>query len=155
MGKSLRPKEIPMRRFRLVFALAVLLPVLASTTQADDWPQFRGPGGTGIVAGNLPTEWSADKNVTWKANVDGVAWSCPIIIGDKVILTTAYSKGQPKPKAGFGGFGPGPVGPKGGPGGFGKGTAPKETYQFKIVCLDRKTGKPVWEQTAKEARPTI
>jgi outer membrane protein assembly factor BamB len=156
MGKSLRSEEIAMRRFRPLLALAVLLPVFASTTQADDWPQFRGPGGNGIVAGNLPTEWSAEKNVTWKANVEGVAWSCPIIIGDKVILTTAYSKGQPKPKAGFGGFGPGPGGKgPGGPGGFGKGAAPKEMYQFKIVCLDRKTGKPVWEQVAKEARPTI
>ena len=76
------------------------------------------------------------------------------MVGDKVILTTAFSEGQPKPKSG-GGFGGGKGGPGGG-GGFGKGGgAPKETYQFKIVCLDRATGKTAWEKVAKEARPTI
>ncbi len=136
-----------MRRSALFLALA--LPLMASTTRADDWPQFRGPGGTGVVTDpRVPTEWGADKNVVWKVNLKGVAWSCPIIIGDKVILTSAYADGQPKPKAG-GGFGGG----KGG--GFGKGAPPKETYQFKIVCLERTSGKTLWEKAAKEARPTI
>jgi len=149
-----------MHRVRLFLPLAVLLPLFATTSLAEDWREFRGPGASGVVESSLPTEWSTDKNVAWKVHVDGVAWSCPIIVGDKLILTTAYSKGQPKPKAGGGfgggGFGKGgPGGGKGGPGGFGKGTVPKEMYQFKIVCLDRKTGEPVWEKVAKEARPTI
>jgi outer membrane protein assembly factor BamB len=140
-----------MRLFRPLLALTVLVPLLAATGRAEDWPQFRGPEGTGIVTNSkTPGEWSATKNVAWKVDVAGVAWSCPIVVGDKVILTTAYSKGQPKPKSG-GGFG----GPKGG-GGFGKGGgAPKEMYQFKVVCLDRNSGKTLWEKTAKEARPTI
>ncbi|MBM3980291.1 MAG: hypothetical protein FJ304_08395 [Planctomycetes bacterium] len=142
-----------MRRSALFLALAVLF--TASATRADDWPQFRGPGGTGVVTDpKVPTEWGADKNVAWKVNLKGVAWSCPIIIGDKVILTSAYAEGQSKPKAG-GGFGGGGGFPKGGGGGFGKGGAPKETYQFKIVCLERASGKTLWEKTAKEARPTI
>lgn len=155
-----------MRRLLPLLALIVLLPAFAATSQAEDWPQFRGPNGTGVVTdAKPPSEWGADKNVAWKVHVDGVAWSCPIVVGDKVIVTTAYAPGQSKPKPG-GGFGKGPGGPgsKGpggkGPGGFGKGgfgggAPPKEKYQFKIVCLDRKTGKPVWEKIAKEARPTI
>ncbi|AWM36442.1 outer membrane biogenesis protein BamB [Gemmata obscuriglobus] len=140
-----------MNRFRPVLALAVLVPALASDTRGDDWPQFRGPNGTGIVTDpKTPTEWSADKNVAWKVDVKGAAWSAPIIVGDKVLMTTAYADGQPKPKSG-GGFG---GGGKGG-GGGGKGGAPKQTYQFKLVCLDRGTGKTVWEKVAKEARPTI
>src|SRR5439155_14169330 len=143
-----RNKGFLMRRFRPLLALAVLLPVFAATSQADDWPQFRGPGGSGVVTDpKAPGEWGAEKNVAWKVHVDGVAWSCPIIVGDKVILTTAYSEGQPKPKAGGGGFG-GP--PKGGPGGFGGGTAPKEKYQVKVGCLDRATGKPGGEKVAEE-----
>ena len=139
-----------MRRFRPLLALAVLLPLLDTTTRADDWPQFRGPAGSGVVTdAKSPSEWGAEKNVAWKATVPGVAWSCPIVVGDKVFLTTAFSDGQPKPKGGFGGG-------KGGGGGFGTDrAAPKETYQFKVVCLDRATGKPVWEKVAKEARPTI
>jgi outer membrane protein assembly factor BamB len=144
-----------MRRFRPLFALAVLLPACAATAWAEDWPQFRGPEGSGIVTNSkTPSEWSATKNIAWKKDIAGVAWSCPIVVGDKVILTTAYAKGQSKPKSG-GGFGGGGFGgPKGG--GFGKGGgAPKETYQFKVVCLDRKTGEKLWEKVAKEARPTI
>ncbi len=131
-----------------VFALAALV----SGSEAADWPSFRGPNGTGVVTdAKPPLSWGTDKNVAWKAAVPGVAWSCPIVIGDKVFLTTAFAEGQQRPKAG-GGFGGGGKG-----GGFGKGErgAPKETYQFKVVCLDRKTGKTVWEKTAKEARPTI
>ena len=146
-----------MRRFRPLFALAVLVPLFAANSRADDWPQFRGPAGTGVVTdAKVPTEWSTTTNVQWKVSVQGVAWSCPIVIGDKVIVTTAYAEGQSKPKAG-GGFGGGGFGgPKGGGGGFGKGGGiPKETYQFKIVCIDRATGKTAWEKVVKEARPTI
>ena len=143
-----------MRNFRPLLALVVLLPLAATNTSADDWPQFRGPQGTGVVNDpKVPTEWGTDMNVAWKKTVPGVAWSCPIVVGDKVLLTTAFSEGQPRPQGGFGGGGKGgPGGPGGGKGG---GAAPKATYQFKIVCLDRTTGKTVWEKVAKEARPTI
>ncbi|WP_439622797.1 outer membrane protein assembly factor BamB family protein [Gemmata sp.] len=140
-----------MRRFGPLLALAVLLPLLARTgpSPAGDSPQFRGPGGTGVFTdARPPVEWGKGKNVAWKVAVPGVAWSCPIVVGDKVILTTAVSPGQPKPQGGGGGFG-------GGKGGGGKGGAPKATYQFKVVCLDRATGKPLWEKVAKEAVPTI
>ncbi|VTU00001.1 Putative uncharacterized protein OS=Rhodopirellula baltica (strain SH1) GN=RB5272 PE=4 SV=1: PQQ_2 [Gemmataceae bacterium] len=139
-----------MRRFRPLLALAVLLPLFAQTGPAGDSPQFRGPGGTGVFTdARPPVEWGKGKNVAWKVAVPGVAWSCPIVVGDKVIVTTAVSPGQPKPQGGGGGFG-------GGKGGFGGGKgAPKAMYQFKVVCLDRATGKPLWEKVAKEAVPTI
>ena len=146
-----------MHRFRPLLALAVLVPLLAENTRGDDWPQFRGPDGTGVATGaKPPSDWGTDKNVAWKVHVDGVAWSCPIVIGDKVILTTAYSAGQPKPASGYGGNKGGGSKGGGGKGGFGKGrTAPTATYQFKVVCLDRASGKTLWEKVAKEARPTI
>lgn len=82
-----------MRRFRPAFALAVLAPLFVSNTRAGDWPSFRGPQGTGVVTdAKPPSEWGADKNVAWKMQVPGVAWSCPIVVGDKVILTTAFSE---------------------------------------------------------------
>jgi len=136
-----------MRRSRPLLALAVLLPFLADTRAADS-PQFRGPDGTGVCTdARPPAEWDAARGVAWKVAVPGVAWSCPVVVGDRVFVTTAFSPGQPKPTGGFGG---GKGGGKGGSGG-----TPKATYQFKVVCLDRATGRPRWEKVAKEARPTI
>jgi outer membrane protein assembly factor BamB len=88
--------------------------LLASSARAGEWPQFRGPQSTGVATeSTLPIEWGPDKNVQWKATIPGVAWSSPIVWGDKVFVTTAITDNQRKPQAG-GGFG-------GGPGGFGGG----------------------------------
>jgi len=52
------------------------------------WPQFRGPGGEGLVAQTgLPLEWSETKNVVWKTPLAG-GWSSPVIQGDQIWLTT-------------------------------------------------------------------
>jgi outer membrane protein assembly factor BamB len=127
-----------------------------ATAHAGDWPQFRGPNANGVVTDvKPPTEWSADKNVAWKVAVPGVAWSCPIVVGDKVIVTTAVAEGQPKPRGGggFGGGGGRPPGGGGFPGGGGRGAGPDKVYTWKVVCLDRATGKEVWAKTAAEGKP--
>jgi outer membrane protein assembly factor BamB len=68
--------------------------VLAVTSSAEDWPGFRGPTGQGISGEtNLPVEWSATKNVAWRADVAGEAWSSPVVWGDRVFLTTATNRG--------------------------------------------------------------
>ena len=141
---------------------------------ADDWLQFRGPEGSGIPSESKPPlTWGPDRNIQWKASVGGVAWSCPIIVGDKVILTTAVADGQPKPRGGFGGGGrgpggggpggpgsrPGEGGPGGRPGGAGgfgggrSGRGPDKEYIWKVVCLDRATGKEIWTTTAATGKP--
>lgn len=63
--------------------------------RAGDWTQFRGPGGSGIAAGNkLPTTWTADENVVWKTDLPGPGASSPILIGEGIYLTcyTGYSE---------------------------------------------------------------
>ena len=91
-------------RFRAsLFCLATT----ASFSIGADWTQFRGPNGSGVsTETNLPNEWTSTKNIAWKVNVPGVAWSCPIIVKDQVFVTTAVADGQPKPGGG-GGFGGG------------------------------------------------
>ena len=43
------------------FAVAVLLSTVAA---AENWPQWRGPGGQGISSeAGIPTEWQPDRNV--------------------------------------------------------------------------------------------
>jgi outer membrane protein assembly factor BamB len=110
-------------RWMLTFGLAAAL--LPSLAHADDWPQFRGPGGGGVAQGKpLPDEWSKDKNVAWKIKMPGYGWSSPVVWGDKVFLTTAVTDKQKKPGMNFGGFGGGFPGGKGGgrgPGRFGGG----------------------------------
>lgn len=54
--------------------LILALPFFVITTHAEDWPQFRGSNGSGVFASkNIPLEFSADKNIAWKAGLgDGV-----------------------------------------------------------------------------------
>jgi len=57
---------------------------------AQDWPQFRGPGGQGrSPERGLPVEWSETKNVAWKVPVPGRGWSSPVVSGGRVWVTTA------------------------------------------------------------------
>src|SRR5262245_29314616 len=101
-------------RWTLALGVALCLPVLVG---AEEWAQFRGPGGSATSAEKqLPTEWASDKNVAWKAKLPGYGWSCPVVWGDKVFVTTAVSDKQRKPTGGMGGFGPGGGGPGGGGG---------------------------------------
>ena len=56
----------------------------------DDWPQFRGPTGDGISdARGVPLTWSDTENVAWKVPVPGLGRSSPVVLGDRVWVTTA------------------------------------------------------------------
>ncbi len=75
--------------------MRVLLLLLAMTavSTADDWPAWRGPNRDGVSAERgLPTTWSADKNVLWKAELPGPAGSTPIVIKDRIFLTSPKSE---------------------------------------------------------------
>lgn len=73
-------------------ALALMTAIVfwfAPVAHADDWPEFRGPTGQGLVKDKLPTTWSKDKNVIWKQEVPGKGWSSPVVVDGRVYLTTA------------------------------------------------------------------
>jgi outer membrane protein assembly factor BamB len=75
-----------------------LLPALllcASSVRADDWPQFRGPSGSGVAAGpEAPVEWAPGKNVRWRTSVDGTGSSSPVVSQGRVFVTVATEKGR-------------------------------------------------------------
>lgn len=72
------------------FVVACLLFGLASAARGENWPQFRGPAGSGIPSeSRLPTSWAADKNIAWQVEIPGQAWSQPVVWGDQIFLTTA------------------------------------------------------------------
>jgi outer membrane protein assembly factor BamB len=67
----------------LVFAL------LPGVSNAEDWPQFRGPGGCGVTTrDNLPLEWNAKsgKNIRWSVDAEGQGTSSPIVWEDRVYI---------------------------------------------------------------------
>jgi outer membrane protein assembly factor BamB len=111
---------------------------------SDYWPAWRGPDATGVARkGNPPLTWSESENIKWKANVPGQGTSSPVIWGDRIFFLTAIEtdkKGSPTAQAG--GRVP-----------FHGGRPPKNVYNFDVVCLDRKTGKLLWQKTAREELP--
>jgi hypothetical protein len=59
------------------------------------WSEFRGPNADGTVTATaLSTEWSEEKNVSWKVDIHGLGWSTPIISEGKIWLTTATEDGR-------------------------------------------------------------
>ena len=106
-----------------------------------NWPQFRGADSTGVAKGEYPTEWSIDKNIRWSIKIPGRGWSSPIVWENKVFLTTVVNAGETeKPKRGlyFGGDRHG---------------IPQTQHSWKVVCLNRDTGKVLWERDAKQGIP--
>ncbi|MFM9010784.1 MAG: PQQ-binding-like beta-propeller repeat protein, partial [Planctomycetota bacterium] len=81
---------------RATLCLAIACCVSAAT--AADWPCFRGPGSRGVAADDprLPSRWSDTKGVRWKVDLDGRGWASPIVVGDRVILTTAIPPAAPE-----------------------------------------------------------
>jgi len=76
-------------------SLAILTLTLSSLSAAENWPQFRGPDGTGHSdARNLPTSWSESKNIVWKTAIHDRGWSSPVIYGKQGWLTSASKDGR-------------------------------------------------------------
>ena len=117
---------------------AALPPKNTAASAQPEWASWRGDG-TGVsTAKNVPDSWGANHNVRWKVDVPGYGWSCPVVCGDKVFLTTATSDKQEAPLR------------NGPPSGV---EAPDAYFQWKVLCLDRASGKTLWSQTAAEKRP--
>lgn len=68
---------------------AILALLGGATVAAADWPNWRGPNGTGSTSeSGVPVKWSATENVAWKAPIAGLGVSTPIVIGDIVVATS-------------------------------------------------------------------
>lgn len=109
----------------------VLLSLLGIShrTHAEDWRQFRGPSSNGVsLDTNLPEVWGMDASIKWKAKVPGEGWSAPIVVGQKLFVTTAVSSGQKNKNS---------------------------EHVWKVICLDAKTGQPVWSKDAIQSQPRL
>lgn len=71
-------------------ACFLLLPVLTACLLAADWRQFRGTDSTGIARNEtVPAQFGPDENVAWKSDIPGRGPSSPIVIGHRIIITSA------------------------------------------------------------------
>ncbi len=53
------------------------------------WNRFRGPNGSGVIAGaKIPWTWSDQENLLWKAPLPGAGSSSPVLTDDLVFVTS-------------------------------------------------------------------
>lgn len=123
------------RTFLVIFSFVLAAPI--GNLFADghqNWPNWRPTSGNGVAEHAAPPlEWGDDKNIKWKAEVEGSGFSTPIVWEDKIFLLTAVNVGEPqqapvaqqRQRPGGGGAG-GPGGRQRGQGGPGGGGPPAE-----------------------------
>src|SRR4051812_1619919 len=127
-----------------LLAIAVsILPVIAN----ENWPAWRGPDGNGLSdSKGLPTTWSTNKNIVWKAELPSWSGATPIIFGEYVFITSASKPdASDKPRTDeerrgggrFGGGGSYGVSDPGGP-------------KLLLLTLSRKDGKLLWQREVDE-----
>ncbi len=131
----------------------LILPLFLTGPRESDpgahWPQWRGPYFNGMARGDAPLTWSDKANIKWKVEIPGRGFSTPVIWGDKIFLTTAIPTGKPAPAAAVSD----PTAAAGNQRRAGGDTSPQAEQKFEVLCLDRKTGKLIWQKTAKIAEP--
>lgn len=134
-----------MKRLLCISLFACCIVAATLVARAQNWPSFRGANAAGVAEGaNPPVTFDAAKsiNVRWKTAIPGLAHSSPIVWGDKIFVTTAVSSAA-KLETRFGLYGDvEPVKDE-----------PKHTW--KVYCLDKPTGKILWERTSFEGSPKV
>jgi hypothetical protein len=123
---------------------AAILAALALSCDAADWPQFRGPQACGVDAGkSLPVEWNlkTGQNVRWQTPLPGLAHASPIISGDHIFVATAVGPGDVELKVGlYGDIEP---------------VKEKGVHQWRLLALERSSGKVLWNVPGFEGTPRI
>jgi len=115
----------------------------AQTSYNKQWPGFRGPRGSGFIENaKTATNWSLDstENIKWKTPIPGLGHSCPVIWDDYLFVTTAAnSTNSESLKVGL----------------YGDIDEANDSavHEFKVYCLDKNTGKIIWEQVAHKGIP--
>lgn len=97
-----------------------------------DWTRFRGANGSGMASDgqSVPTSWSDTEQLKWKLDLPGPGGSSPIVSGDRVWVTYWTGYGDTGPGAGE-----------------------MSDLSLHLLCVDRKTGKPIWDRAVPAQLP--
>ncbi len=119
---------------------AILFVAVGGNSFAQEWPQFRGPEGNGVLEKlEHPEVWGSDKNIAWSVEVPGGGLSSPIVTGDRIILTSAVGANPPVSFM----EGVRDMRPK----------KPNKAVKFHVTCLKLDDGSKLWEKTIVEKQP--
>jgi len=118
---------------------------VASEGEAN-WPQWRGPHGTGSTnGGNPPIRWSGTENIRWKVSLPGRGSASPVVWGDRLFVVTSVSTDDDAASQGglFARLRRRIVG----------NVAPPGVQQYVVMALARTDGRVLWKQVATEEAP--
>jgi hypothetical protein len=129
----------------LIIGLAGLNPgkLYSQPYYNQQWPSFRGPRACGyMIHSKIPAKWDIEsaKDIKWKTPIPGLAHSCPVIWGNYLFVTTATTNMNDESlKLGL----------------YGDidEADDKKVHEFKVYCLDKNSGKIIWERVAHEGIP--
>jgi outer membrane protein assembly factor BamB len=123
-------------------------PVASTPAAGEEWSQFRGPNGSGVSATTgLPEEFGPAKNVVWKTTLPP-GHSSPVLTKDRIFVTAFEKSNQQTANSRQQGGGvqqyahsreqQSPI--------------EKENYKLLVICLDRQTGKLLWQREVPRSR---
>ncbi|HET6557402.1 MAG TPA: PQQ-binding-like beta-propeller repeat protein [Prolixibacteraceae bacterium] len=133
---------------RIISTVVLLLSIFcleafSQTSYDQQWPSFRGPWANGFMA-NAKTAaiWNAEsgENIKWKTPIPGLGHSSPIIWDNYLFITTAVNATQSESlKVGL----------------YGDIDEANDSavHEFKVYCLDKTSGKILWERVAHKGIP--
>jgi outer membrane protein assembly factor BamB len=117
----------------------------AARTAARNWPGFRGENAAGNGDGQgAVVEWDVDtqQNIRWKTAIPGISNASPVVWGNRVFVVSAISSAGDKTfRTGL----YGDVAP----------VNDLSEHTWKIYCLDKATGKILWERDAFKGVPKV
>ncbi len=101
------------------------------TAEAEDWLQFRGPGGRAQSDTTaVPTTWDAQTNIAWKTALPGPGASSPTTYGDRIYLTcyTGYGADAKDP-------------------------GDASNLKRNLLCINREDGQILWNAAQEATNP--
>jgi len=128
-----------------------LLITLTGYSQSPDiieerqWSSYRGKYANGVLDNTLlPDHWDIEegKNIKWKIDIPGLALSCPVTWGDKLFFTSAVGESDNEELRAGAYVSSDPV-------------DDESVHNWKVYCLNNKTGEVIWERTAYTGVPKV
>ena len=131
-----------MKRLTISIVILSILCLSSLTTNAQNWPSFRGPNASGVAEGSKPPiKWDVEKsqNVLWRTAIPGLSHASPIVWDNHIFVITAISSDS---KAGFQAKD------------RGIGLANDDVkHTWMIYALDKRNGKVIWTDKPYEGMP--
>jgi len=127
----------------ILFLCLFFLKGYSQTRYNQQWPGFRGPLALGFIENaKTATTWNVEtgEHIKWKTAIPGLGHSCPVIWDNFLFVTTAVNTIKSESlKVGL----------------YGDIDEANDSavHEFKVYCLDKTSGKIIWERIAHKGIP--